>query len=64
MNINMWEDIPDGKLIALMIGPRVPKSFRVAARKEWDRRKNKEVQELAEEASDDRWTEEVGRGEP
>lgn len=43
---------PDGKLISLMIGIKVPKDLMMAARDEWNRRKNKEVRELAEEASD------------
>lgn len=43
---------PDGKIISLMIGSRVPKDLMMAARAEWDRRRNKEVRELAEEASD------------
>lgn len=45
---------PDGKIISLMIGIRTPKDLVKLAREEWTRRKNKEVQELAEEASDRR----------
>lgn len=45
---------PDGKIISLMFGPRIPKDLVKAARDEWARRKNKEIQELAEEASDRR----------
>lgn len=44
----------DGKIISLMVGPRTPKKLMMAARDEWIRRKNKEVQELAEEASERR----------
>lgn len=43
---------PDGKIISLMVGPRIPKALMMAARDEWTRRKNKEMQELAEEASE------------
>lgn len=53
-NIDLSE-YPDGKIIALMIGPRVPKAIRIAARAEWDRRKNNEVRELSEEASERRF---------
>lgn len=42
----------DGKIIFLMIGIKVPKDLMMAARDEWNRRKNKEVRKLAEEASD------------
>lgn len=45
---------PDGKIISLTIGIRTPKDLVKAARDEWARRKNKEMQELAEEASDRR----------
>lgn len=47
----------DGKIITLMLGIRTPKYLVKAARDEWTRRKNKEMQELAEERSDMLWKE-------